>query len=444
MRPTFTFAAMLTAAILFTACSRNQEPADTAGAAPPAGSTAAAAGTDSAPSPGDAGRAASSASPHVPTADAARTADPTPASGQAPAAAEAIETPLPVDDSMADVDDLHTELDTAMRRATPAKLWAEWDRIRAGGNQREMDMLTIAFGDRLRERPDLSVVAALADRLADPMTDYAEAVALVQVLELAASAASLSALLDYLDAIGGLPSSESAPAVEDDATQSLRARVLDAIGNTVQADHGSGPNWALSPVLEAALREATPERPADEVTAVALGLASLSAPSGTQALLEAAATPQTAGTDIGGIARKAVSSLERIDAVPALRDALADPALPPEVQTSALDGLISIGRADAAIAIVHQLTSATAPTDAQLVQLETALLSRDLPRESLKVIDDALQNALIDDPRVMQLLERVLEAAPADWQVDTDAPDLDEAEPGLEPALDELSGDPLN
>jgi hypothetical protein len=350
------------------------------------------------------------------------------------AEADELKTPLIIDDSAGEAaEELHQTLDARMRHATPARLWAEWARIRAGGNAREMDMLTMAIGDRLRQRPDPDVIGQIGARLQDPMTDYAEASALVEALELAASAESLSVLLDYLSALGESVSADQLTTAEDDGANNLRARVMDAINQSVLVDTGDGPNWQLSPVLERALREFTPEQPADALGTVAMGIAALGAPSGVQALLDTAALPEASGGAMARIACKAIGGLERIDPIPVLHEALADPALAPATRASVLDGLVSIGAADASLEVVNYLASTPELSDAQLETLGTEMVQRDYPRESLKVLEDALQNGAIGDPRALQMLEGVLASAPADWRLDGEEADVDGSDTTTEP-----------
>jgi hypothetical protein len=429
MRAILSPAAILAATILMSACSRSPESADTDPQTPLGDLSVeqATAGSGGATLDDGVTPAGIPGQSEAPAADQGSTEDTADPVEQTRAARrDALKTPLPVDDYSAGDEALHAELDATMRSSTPVELWAEWDRVTAGGNPREIDMLSMALGDRLRERPDSAIIAELSKRLVDPMTDSAQALSLVEVLELAASPESLVALLDYLDAADAPLPDEMSPTTDDDTQQDLRTRVLQAIDNTVRADYGSGPDWAMSPVLETALREATPARPEDEVATVAGGLAALGSPTGTQALLDVAATPDSGGTDVGLISRKAISSLERIDPIPVLREALANPRLPAAIQDSVMDGLVSIGRADAAIEIVQHLADTPEISNARLQALETTMVDRNLPPESLKVIEDALHNAEIPEPRITQLFEGVLESADPDWrteQGDTEAGD---------------------
>jgi hypothetical protein len=117
-----------------------------------------------------------------------------------------------------------------------------------------------------------------------------------------------------------------------------------------------------------------------------------------------------------------------IDAVPALQEALATPDLDPEVADVLLSALVSIGQADAGLALVQYLEQQPSLDDRQVEQLSALLAGGQFPEETRKVFREAVFEDGIGDERLINLLARLAteESAGEDGpEEDTDRTDAD-------------------
>lgn len=319
-------------------------------------------------------------------------------------------TPLAVDDTAAEwADGLHEEQDRVLRSRSAVQIWAEWDNVLSRANQREISMLTAALGDSLRAPGAAAVQQRINERLQEPNTSAQELGSLIEVLKYAATPGSMEALLAYLDRNAAVSDGGS----DDTDPMSARAQARNAIGAVAGRIDPSGPNWAVSSVMEDAWRNLPPTRSAEDLWVIGHGLATVGTPSGVTALLERAGDAALADTPVQEVAYKAIARVSSIDAVPVLHKVLARPDQAPRLRESVWDGLISIGAADAGNALVNDLVAGPQLSDEQLAQLRTAMTSRGFPEESLKVFSEALTNGQIQDARVRDLLMSVT-APPAE------------------------------
>lgn len=297
---------------------------------------------------------------------------------------------------------LHGEQDDALRSAETQAIWETWDDVLHRNNPQEVSLTAAALGDSLRTQTNARVYSQIEQRLFDPASSLEERLGLIEVLRFAATPQSARILLELIGAPGAVDGNETNS--EDALYLSDQAR--DAVATLVRTPVDDAPNWSVSSALESAWNRFTEVGTDADLHLVAEGLAVLGTDSGTRTLIDAARLPPGDSPDPVPIeaARKALTQLTSIDAVPALQEALLSPDLPGDATETMVRALVSIGHADAGMALVEYLRETQALSDEQVADLGSVLRSREFPEETRKVFRDAIFEQNIEDSRLAELL----------------------------------------
>jgi hypothetical protein len=300
---------------------------------------------------------------------------------------------------------LHEDQDDALRAASSADIWGEWDNVLQRNNANEIGLAAAALGDTLRQSNDARVYAQIAQRLSDPMTTQAEQSGLVDVLRFAATERSVEILLELLE------SSSIVGNGATDTTTGVLSEAREAIAIIAQTQFDELPNWEVSPVLESSWTRLTERGTDADLRVVAQALGQLGTESGTRLLLEDACSDKLSTEDPSRveIARTALTQITRIDAVPALQEALARDDLSAQAEETLLTALVSIDAADAGIALIEHLERLKTPSDEQIARLSAILTpAASLRQEARKVFQDALDEGEVRDPSLIKLLAGIV------------------------------------
>jgi hypothetical protein len=289
---------------------------------------------------------------------------------------------------------------------TLADVWRQWVNAVQRGDLNAVRWQVSDLAETLRSSHDDTLYQEIARLLNDSEASVDKRLSLVDVLQAAATPQSMQVLLTYMGGASRLVESDND---ENPDLRRIGTKCRDAIGFAVGSPVSDEPNWALSEPLEKALKEGKTVAKIDDLAAIAQGIAFLGTPSGTQALIEVASSESNYDEyEPGMVARKAIGQLKNIDAVPILQTALTEHGNDSELQASILQGLISIGSADASLALIGCCQNDSKLTDEQFSRIEAPMLARIFPEESLKVFLDALPNAEIVDDRMAHIVERVV------------------------------------
>ena len=332
-------------------------------------------------------------------------------------------TPIP-DPEFGVPEDVQQQLreaaDDHLRGGSPKDLWNLWIDAMARANREEMELISGALGESLRNAPDEEVYLAIEARLFDPTIGIEERLAVLDILRYTATPRGLESLLDYWSRRRDLVTGTG---LSDQDAANLDAAFSGATGDTIRMPVSEDPNWSLSPVLERAWSSIADDAPEEHLTVVADGLSHLSTEQSVSALLEAVPISEDYSTPKTDAALKALTQTRSIDALPPLRQALDRVADGSPIQTAALEALVSIGAADASIELVEYLRGDRRLSDAQIEELELTMTERSFPSESIKVFEEARNFSEFTDARVPGVLERVIIATqenPPDGELDVD------------------------
>jgi hypothetical protein len=296
----------------------------------------------------------------------------------------------------------HQEKDDALRAQRPLAVLREWENVIQRANPREVSLTAAALGETLRASRDAAVYREIDQRISDPMSSVDERLGLIEALQFAATPDSLGILLAYLD---DLSANVDGVINQVDDPAEVTSKVREAIRIAARTPTIEGPNWALSPALERAWQNRSDDAPEADWAVLAEGLAFLGTDAGTQVLLASALDGSSEEARSAVTARKAISQIRNVDATPTLRDALDQINDRPETEQAILQGLASIGTADAAIVLLDYLKSRHNMTDEQIARVEFTMGAKQFPDESRKLFEDALAQADFGDDRIIAILQ---------------------------------------